>query len=577
MSKNIFSFNKSKNIDEILSNIFPNKGNSQVLFFILAILYTAASVLVAKTAGSHAIINFLGIKIPFSAFTGVFSTLANIFLIFLAVLYFKIGYFTSLVFLFLQLPLLFMGMMKRQNPNNIAGLFNNISTLLVITIIYINNLRINRYQEKMRKIAITDALTELPNRYAYTELISELINKRERFAVVSIDLVNFKNINDTLGHEFGDKVLIEISNRWKNLANSRKTGTIEFVSRLGGDEYSLIIRGYNSCLDIMNTVNTYEAELERKITIDDCDCFVTACFGYAEYPDDASTTTALFSCSDAALHQAQKSNNSSRILRYNSDLLQSEKMMEIERKLRIALDNDNILCYLQPLYSISHQLCGFEALARLKDIDGTLVHPSSFIPVAEKTGLIDKVDIMVFKKAAAFLAQILKTGKTDIVISVNVSVRHLMKNNCVEEIKEILKKSGVPAKHFKIEITESIMIDSDEKALNRINEIKNLGMQIAIDDFGTGYSSLSYLQKFPADMLKIDKSFIDVMNSSEASQKYVASIISIGHILNLEVISEGVESTDQLETLQNIGCDYIQGYIWGKPMPLEEAGKLFNA
>ena len=278
---------------------------------------------------------------------------------------------------------------------------------------------------------------------------------------------------------------------------------------------------------------------------------------------------------NARIGQAQKTNNSSRILRYNSDLLQSEKMMEIERKLRIALDTDNILCYLQPLYNISHQLYGFEALARLKDIDGTLVSPSTFIPVAEKTGLIDKVDIQVFKKAAAFLSELLKKNQTDLVISVNISVRHLMKNNCIDEIKDILKKSGVPAKHFKIEITESIMIDSDEKALNRINEIKNLGMKIAIDDFGTGYSSLSYLQKFPADMLKIDKSFIDVMNSSESSQKYVASIISIGHILNLEVISEGVESTDQLETLQNIGCDYIQGYIWGKPLPLEEAGKLF--
>ena len=149
-----------------------------------------------------------------------------------------------------------------------------------------------------------------------------------------------------------------------------------------------------------------------------------------------------------------------------------------------------------------------------------------------------------------------------------------MKNDFIEEIKNLIDGMGVKAEDFKMEITESIMIDSDEKALQRIEEIKALGMQVAIDDFGTGYSSLSYLHKFPANLLKIDKSFIDVMNTNESSKQYVATIISIGHILNLEVISEGVETSDQIKTLEEIGCDYIQGYIWGKPMPIEEAKEL---
>ena len=159
-------------------------------------------------------------------------------------------------------------------------------------------------------------------------------------------------------------------------------------------------------------------------------------------------------------------------------------------------------------------------------------------------------------------------------MSVNVSVRHLMKNNFIDDIMKILDKYGVPPFRIEIEITESIMIDSAEKALQRIDELKQLGLKVAIDDFGTGYSSLSYLNSFPTDMLKIDKSFIDKMNTGDSSRQYVASIISIGHIMGFDVISEGVEAPDQLETLKEIGCDFIQGFIWGRPLSAEDAGKL---
>ena len=162
-------------------------------------------------------------------------------------------------------------------------------------------------------------------------------------------------------------------------------------------------------------------------------------------------------------------------------------------------------------------------------------------------------------------------------MSVNVSVRHLMKNNFIDEVRNLIASHNVSPERIEIEITESIMIDSAEKALQRINEIKAMGMKVAIDDFGTGYSSLSYLNNFPSDLLKIDKAFIDQMNMSESSKQYVAMIISIGHILHLKVISEGVESPDQVEVLKKIGCDYIQGFVWGKPMPPEEAGRLVSS
>ena len=214
----------------------------------------------------------------------------------------------------------------------------------------------------------------------------------------------------------------------------------------------------------------------------------------------------------------------------------------------------------------------------MRDADGNLVNPGEFIPVAEKNGLVDKIDLRVFELSMEFLSNVLKAKKdSDIIISCNVSVRHLMKNNFIDELKDLIVKYQVPTSHVEIEITESVMIDSLEKALQRIDEIKDMGMKIAIDDFGTGYSSLSYLNNFPSDLLKIDKSFIDLMNTSESSKQYVATIVSIGHILNLHVISEGVEDEAQIETLKEIGCDYIQGFIWGKPMSADDALEIVFA
>lgn len=223
---------------------------------------------------------------------------------------------------------------------------------------------------------------------------------------------------------------------------------------------------------------------------------------------------------------------------------------------------------------MSHKLRGFEALARMRDSDGNIIAPSEFIPVAEKVGLIDKVDSAVFRKAAMFFGGLCKKTDTKLMLSVNASVRHLMKNGFLNEVRWVLSTSGLPPQQLEIEITESIMIDSAEKAFQCITEIRDMGVQIAIDDFGTGYSSLSYLNNFPANLLKIDKSFIDKMNSGDSSKQYVAAIISIGHIMGFDVISEGVEDPDQLETLKDIGCDLIQGFIWGRPLHKKDAEQL---
>ena len=564
-------------VDRTLRKLSLNREAPKSAFILLLMLFAISIFLTSRIATSEDTTYLFGIPFENKSFAGIFSMMGNICLICLAMLFRRTGYFTALAMLVLQFPLMYVNIIVRKNYSNIPGLFNNLLIILAITFIFFGNRKIQAYQNHIREQAVTDRLTGLPNRFACTELMQDLLWRTERFAVVSADLNNFKSINDTMGHDTGDNVLKEIARRWKDLANSLTTGTIDFVARITGDEFFIILTGYDSEEAVISTIEAYKEELEKKITIDDCDYYMTACFGYSMCPEDSDVIDNLFTFSDAALHEIKKTGSGSRVLRFSMDVLNSEDALEIERKIRSALTNGNIFYQLQPQYDMDHKLRGFEALARMKDDDGSFISPMDFIPVAEKTGLVDRIDMRVFELAVQFLDNVITETGADITLSANVSVRHLMKNNFIEDLKKVLDKYDVSPERIEIEITESIMIDSAEKALQRIDELKQLGMKVAIDDFGTGYSSLSYLNNFPTDMLKIDKSFIDNMSLNESSKQYVAMIISIGHTLDLKVISEGVESADQVMVLKDIGCDYIQGYVWGRPMLPEDAYKLVGS
>ena len=576
MSKRDFDLKKSTNIEKMLERISFKKKAPVELFILIVVLYVAASVIVSFTANS---VNFIYIgesRLPVSAFAGVITSFSNLCLILLTVIFKKPGFIASMVLLSVQFPVFLKTTVARHNYGSLPGLFMNILSIIAIIIIYFNDTRVSKYQERIRVEAVTDRLTQLPNRFACSELCDVLIKREEKFALVSINLNGFKSINKTLGHSAGNDVLIEIAKRWKNTAESGITGTVDFIARQNGDEFAILIRGYDNEDDLIKTINIYESVLEKKLTLSGCDYFLSGSYGYAEYPADCTTTDTLFSYADRAMYEVKRTNKIERICRFSPELLEIERAMEIERKIRYALENETLYFNLQPQYDTEHRLRGFEALARMKDSEGNMVSPADFIPVAEKAGLIEKVDLFVFRSAAKFFGTILKETGSDVTLSINVSVRHLMRNDFIAEVKQVLSESGLNPSQLEIEITESIMIDSAEKALECINEIKAIGIKIAIDDFGTGYSSLSYLNKFPADLLKVDKAFIDDMNSDDSSMKYVEAIISIGHIMNFKVISEGVEKQEQLDALRMIGCDFIQGFIWGRPLPLEEAEKLIR-
>ena len=537
-------------------------------------IYILASVLITIVSRSNGTMLINGSRIPLSAFAGVFSSLSNICIIMLVISYGTLGFVTSLVMMLLQFPVILTSILKHNIVGNIPGIFSNTFSIIVSIAIFVNKKRNEKLRVRMAEQAITDRLTGLPNRFACSELFRELIGSKTKFVVVSIDINNFKNINDTMGFDIGNKVLTGIAMLWKNIAESGASGTNDFVARLSGDEFAIIIRDYKSEKDIETAIKKYESSLSNKLNVDGYDLYITASFGYAEYPTDADNIDNLFTYADAAMTELKRTNSSEHILRYSPDILKLERTLEIEHKIRTALEKDNVFFNLQPQYDMEHKLRGFEALARMKDENGDFISPGEFIPVAEKVGLVDKLDGAVFRKSSEFFGELLRKYDLDIILSVNVSVRHLMKKDFIEEIESILQNSNIPPKNLEIEITESIMIDSVDKALQVINAIEEMGVQIAIDDFGTGYSSLSYLNRFPANLLKIDKSFIDKMNDNDSSKQYVASIIAIGHIMGFNVISEGVEEDEQISVLKEIGCDYIQGYIWGKPLPEGQAEKL---
>ncbi len=563
-----------RTIESAFESITSRKSSPVYVYVILLLLYLVCMVAVSISSHNAGTINFCGYPIEISSFRGVFSALSTICVILMTVYCGKAGYFTALFVELIQFPMILISVIRQKNLNGLPGLFGGILAILAVTLIYVNDKKLKKANSKLNDQLITDNLTGLPNRFAFSALIKDMINREQPFAFVWINLDHFKSVNDSVGFDVGNDILREIASRWKNVSRSGISGTNDIMTRIGGDEFGLIICGHRNDDDIVNTIRHYETALHNRLTVDGCDFYINASFGYVEFPADGKTSDEIGSFANAAMQEVKRTNSSDRIVRFTPDLLHTERTLEIESKIRAALDNDTIYFNLQPQYDMSHKLRGFESLARMKDADGTLINPAEFIPVSEKVGLVDKVDAAVFRKSAEFFGELIRKYELDITLSVNVSVRHLMKSNFLEELKKTLAETGVPADRVEIEITESIMIDSVDKALQTIDEISKLGVKIAIDDFGTGYSSLSYLNKFPANLLKVDKSFIDKMNTSESSRQYVAAIISMGHIMGFDVISEGVETEEQLNSLKDIGCDYIQGFFWGRPMSAEDAEKI---
>ena len=431
-------------------------------------------------------------------------------------------------------------------------------------------------RERLHQLAHFDELTGLPNRTFFYKTLQNSVSMASdggwRLAVMFIDLDHFKNVNETLGHAFGDELLIQISARLLRCVRLRDT-----VGRLGGDEFAVILvmrDGRNGAAIVAAKIRD---ALRQPFEIKGHEVSISASIGITLYPDDASDLETLLKYADTAMYRAKLAGrDTSRFFtaQMNADV---SARLDLERALRKAVDNGEFVLHYQPKVLVSTgKIVGVEALLRWQRPGLGLVPPNEFVPILEDTGLIVPVGRWVLATACAQITRWRQAGIGSVQIAVNVSGRQFTDGDLVADVGTALEDSGVAPDMLELELTESSLMANTERTIASLQELKQLGVRISIDDFGTGYSSLAYLRRFPIDKLKIDVAFIRGITANADDAALAVAIIRMAHSLKLEVIAEGVETAEQLGFLSRHGCNQIQGYYFSRPLPKEEIDQLLR-
>jgi diguanylate cyclase (GGDEF)-like protein/PAS domain S-box-containing protein len=425
------------------------------------------------------------------------------------------------------------------------------------------------YEERITDLAYRDSLTKLPNRHLFRDRLRKAISQRrerdEKLAVMFIDLDNFKLVNDTAGHLVGDKFLIVIADRFREVLRDYDT-----LSRVGGDEFMILLERVDDYIISDVSCRLIES-LSTLIAIGDFEFFTSASIGVSVYPADGTDEETLIKNADTAMYEAKHNGKNSYRFFTSSMNEEMSRRVLLETNLGRALENDEFTLHYQPQIStIDKTLVGAEALLRWNNKNLGFVSPVEFIPIAESTRKIVPITEWILTQVCKDIAVLEALYSQKFNMAVNISSIHLKTENFVESIDSIIKKSGVEPRQIDLEITEGALIGDVDESTKKLSALKALGYKISIDDFGTGYSSLSYLKNFPFDKLKIDKSFIDSLPEDIQDIGIVRSIIAISHALNLKVIAEGVETKAHVDFLKEEGCSFIQGYYFSKPLPLNE-------
>ena len=428
------------------------------------------------------------------------------------------------------------------------------------------------YKKRIHDLAFRDALTGLPNRVVLNERVEQAIAVAEReqhgFAVMFIDLDRFKYINDTLGHSFGDMVLVQVANRVKKCLRPYDT-----MARLGGDEFVVILHKAD-----VHTCEVVGSRILEVLTMpferEDMRFIVTCSIGVAMYPEDGATMSELIKNADDAMYRVKEHGRAA--MRFyqrqmNVDLL---ARMKLDHAMRQALVQGNFRLHYQPqVHIVTGAVIGAEALIRWRDAEMGEIPPGRFIPVAEETGFIVAIGDWVLAEAVR-QASVWYTQGLRIPVSVNVSAPQFQQKGFVEKVAGVVASAGLPNELLELELTESILIGDGEEVLLLLRRLADLGIKLAIDDFGTGYSSLAYLKRFPIQRLKIDRSFISQLPDDERDGAITHAVINLGHALHLKVIAEGVETEAQRQFLQDAGCDEFQGYLRSPALPAADFERL---
>ena len=426
-------------------------------------------------------------------------------------------------------------------------------------------------EERIHHLAHHDVLTDLPNRSLCIERLNMAVKQAERngtlVAVVFIDLDRFKNINDSMGHHVGDALLRSVSKRLLHAVRANDT-----VSRLGGDEFVVVLQGNRTRDEIMLVVaERIVSQIRLAHVVEGVELHVSCSAGIAVFPDDGRDIDHLMRHADAAMYQAKAAGRNNAIFFTPEFHARAQERLAMENALRQVVQRGELLLYYQPrMEAASGHVIGVEALVRWQHPEWGLVLPARFIPIAEETGQITALGQWILEEACRQHAQWLSQGVGRIPVSVNVSSIQLRDATLPQTLAQMLALYGVAPAGIELELTESFLMDNAIATVESLEKLKAIGVSLAIDDFGTGYSSLNYLHQFPIDKLKIDQSFVRDMLDDPADLAITQAIIGLGHTLGLRVVAEGVEHAEEAELLRQSGCDELQGYLFGKPMPAAE-------
>ncbi len=548
---------------------FSIKEHSSILLGLLLGLSIIGALSVSYLGINHsgdAFINIGPARLPFNSIQGTVQTFALMCCILMSCVdcvvgarmaYFVVGYLTFSSFV---------GMMRSHNFGPLPGIFN--CGLTIVCIVLIGHL-----MREARRKSITDYATGKLNTVGFLEQLRKKIREKKSGSLIYYQVNNFRAINDDYGHDIGDQVLREAAQRMCSTV-----GKEGIVGRIGGSEFAIML---NDKIDAYEMTKRLFEVLNEKMVFDKdgvhLDCYIEGNAGIAHFPKDATESDELFKCADVALMASLKKGGNN-IYVFDEEMLSKMNYdKEIEQLIKKAHDENYFYLEYQPQYSISDKkLRGFESLIRMQLPDGRKIRPGDFIPVAEKSNLIFSIDEFVLDFVTKEFSKTVKEKGDKITISVNISANGISRPEFVSIVETCLKKNNFTAKNLEIEITEYSLEESQEQTIKNINRLKEMGVQIALDDFGTGYASLARLKNLSVDLLKVDKSLVDDIEKGEVNRDFINSIGSMGHLLNCDVILEGVETDSQVDFIKNLECYFIQGYVWGKPMSFYDAIALMN-
>ena len=431
-------------------------------------------------------------------------------------------------------------------------------------------------EERLHRLANYDALSNLPNRVLFRDRLQQAIARAGRnqalVAVLFIDIDRFKIINDSLGHNCGDKLLIDVGRRLAGCVRESDT-----VARLGGDEFAVLAPDLDEVNNAVQIAQKVQDVLSRPFTVGEHEVFMTVSIGIGLYPHHGATVDALMQSADLAMYDAkQQGRNGWQLCRSNISA-ETAARFTLEKDLHRALERREMALYYQPKVQVdSGAITGLEALIRWFHPERGMVSPVNFIPIAEETGLIVPIGEWVLRTACRQMREWLDCGLAPVRVSVNLSVRQLRHRGLTDIVRAVLEEERIPPELLEFEVTESVVMQNAEEAITLLKRLSDMGIHISIDDFGTGYSSLSYLKRLPVDTIKIDRSFIQNVTGGADDAAISEGIIALSRSLKLQVIAEGVETEEQLDFLRLHKCHDAQGFLFSRPIPAIEMENLLR-